>query len=71
MIIALINAFSQVAQFSFCVPDVPNLILGMPHFVHLSKTCLSSVLKTWFLHEFQHGSMTLDAPLLQTLTKGV
>ena len=63
MIIALINAFSLVVQFSICVIEVLNSILGMPLFIYLSKTCLSSVLKTWFLHEFQHGSMTLNAPL--------
>ena len=69
--ISLTRAFGLVAWFSLWVRQVPSSILGMPHLIHLSKTCLSSVLETWFLHKLEHGSMTLNAPLLQTLTKGV
>ena len=53
--ISLKWAFGQVAWFSPRVWEVPSSILGMPHFIHLNKTCPSSVLETWILYGFQHA----------------
>ena len=46
MIIALINAFSLVAQFSICLLEVLNSILEMPNFTTFDKRYWRYVVKT-------------------------